>query len=104
MLKLGRYPPKKIQSSHLNHACFDYLSRETYAKQSVWAKAFRPSIVVTCTFGYYLFNYLIKIGWLTVGSTSLSVAHVMRVYVALASKCSYCVSANCICVAVMSVE
>ena len=39
----------RMHKTQSNHACFDYLSRETYAKHSAGAKAFWPSIVVART-------------------------------------------------------
>ena len=37
---------KQFDRACLDHLCFDHLSRETYAKHSVRAKVFWPSIVV----------------------------------------------------------
>ena len=42
--------------TQFDHVCFDHLSRKTYAKHSIAAKAFGPLIVVAhtpLTFGYF---------------------------------------------------
>ena len=73
-LRMNRIHRTQFDHERLDHECFDYLSRETYAKHSVGTKAFWPPIVVART-PSPLFTSFIWAGKVPVGVVTVCSLH-----------------------------